>query len=69
MHPSELDIPNFFTDVSFHVSFHVKFGNMGCYDFSINNRSSQLSFGYVNFNVKYYILSQIFYKKIGCLEN
>ena len=24
-------------------------------------------FGYVTFNVKYYILSQIFYKKIGCL--
>ena len=37
MHPSELDIPNFFTDVSFHVSFHVKFGNMGCCDISINN--------------------------------
>ena len=24
-------------------------------------------FGYVTFNVKYYILSQIFYNKIGCL--
>ena len=24
-------------------------------------------FGYVTFNVKYYIMSQIFYKKIGCL--
>ena len=24
-------------------------------------------FGYVTFNVKYYILSQIFYKKIGWL--
>ena len=24
-------------------------------------------FGYVTFNVKYYILSQIFYKKIGCV--
>ena len=29
--------PDFFKDVSFHVSFHVKFGNMGCCDFSINN--------------------------------
>ena len=29
--------PNFFKDVSFHVSFHVKFGNMRCCDFSINN--------------------------------
>ena len=24
-------------------------------------------FGYLTFNVKYYILSQIFYKKIGCM--
>ena len=24
-------------DVSFHVSFHDKFGYMGCCDFSINN--------------------------------
>ena len=23
-------------------------------------------FGYMTFNMKYYILSQIFYKKIGC---
>ena len=29
--------PNFLNDVSFHVSFHVKFGYMGCCDFSINN--------------------------------
>ena len=29
--------PDFFKDVSFHVSFHVKFGYMGCCDFSINN--------------------------------
>ena len=28
---------DFFKDVSFHVSFHVKFGNMRCCDFSINN--------------------------------
>ena len=54
--------PNFFKDVSFHVSFHVKFGNMGCFDFSINN--PQHMFGYVTFKVKYYILSQIFYTKI-----
>ena len=27
---------NFFKDVSFYVSFHVKFGNMRCCDFSIN---------------------------------
>ena len=27
----------FFKDVSFHVSSHVKFGYMGCCDFSINN--------------------------------
>jgi hypothetical protein len=26
-------------------------------------------FDYVNFNVKYYILSQIFYKKIGWLPD
>ena len=25
-------------------------------------------FGYMNFNVKYYILSQIFYKKMGLLS-
>ena len=29
--------PDFFKDVSFHVSFHAKFGYMGCCDFSINN--------------------------------
>ena len=29
--------PNFFKDVSFHFSFHVKFRYMGCCDFSINN--------------------------------
>ena len=29
--------PDFFKDVSFHVSFHFKFGNMGCCDFSNNN--------------------------------
>ena len=27
----------FFKDESFHVSFQVKFGYMGCCDFSINN--------------------------------
>ena len=40
---------------SFHVSFQVKFGYMGCFDFSINNPQ--------NFNVMYYIFSQILYKK------
>ena len=29
--------PDFFKGVSFHVLFHVKFGNMRCCDFSINN--------------------------------
>ena len=29
--------PDFFKDVSFNVSFHIKFGNMRCCDFSINN--------------------------------
>ena len=29
--------PNFFIDVSFHDLFHVKFGYLGCCDFSINN--------------------------------
>ena len=29
--------PDFFKDLSFHVSFHVKFGIMRCCDFSINN--------------------------------
>ena len=29
--------PDFFKDVSFHVSFHVKFGYMECCDFSTNN--------------------------------
>ena len=29
--------PDFFKDVSFHVSFHVKFGYMRFCDFSINN--------------------------------
>ena len=29
--------PNFFKDESFNISFHVKFGYMGCCDFSINN--------------------------------
>ena len=51
--------PDFFKDVSFHVSFHVKFGNMGCCD------SIKHMFDYVTYNVKYYIFSQIFYKKIG----
>ena len=32
---------------------------MGCCDFSLNNPL----FSYVTFNVKHYILSQIFYKK------
>ena len=32
-------------------------------DFSINTQSSKLMFGYVTFDVKYYILSQIFYKR------
>ena len=30
-------LPEFFKDVSFHVSFRVKFGNMRCCNFSINN--------------------------------
>ena len=38
--------PDFFKDVSFHVSFHVKFGYMGCCDFSINNTLKHM-FGYV----------------------
>ena len=29
--------PDFFKDVSIHVLFHVKFGCMGCCDFSTNN--------------------------------
>ena len=29
--------PNFFKAVSFHVSLYVKFGNIRCCDFSINN--------------------------------
>ena len=29
--------PGFFKEVSFHVPFHVKFGNLRCYDFSANN--------------------------------
>ena len=29
--------PDFFIDVSFHVSFYIKFGYMGCCDFSSNN--------------------------------
>ena len=33
----EILSPDFFKDVSFHVSFHVKFGNMRCCYFSINN--------------------------------
>ena len=57
-------LPDFLKDISFHVSFHVKFGYMGCCDFSINSPQKHM-FGYVTFNVKYYILSQIFYKKIG----
>ena len=63
--------PDFFKDVLFHVSFHVKFGNMGCCNFSIANPQNTCLvtqgglLGYVTFNVKYYILSQIFYKKIG----
>ena len=36
-HRFSIHSPNFFKDVSFHVSFHVKFGNMGCCDFSIDN--------------------------------
>ena len=32
-----LQTPNFFKDVSFHVSFHVKFGYVVCCDFSIDN--------------------------------
>ena len=50
----------------FHVSHHVKFGYMGFCDFSINNPQTHM-FGYMNFNVRYYILSQIFYKRIGWL--
>ena len=29
--------PDFFKDVSFPVSFHIKFGYMGCFDFSNDN--------------------------------
>ena len=113
--------PNLIKGVSFHISFHVKFGNMRFCNFSINNPqnsclvtwlltwnitllsfhvslhvsfhvtfhvtfqvtfhvSSHVSFwfwcnvpskhmiGNVDFNVKDYILSRIFDKKIGCLS-
>ena len=51
--------PEFFKDVSFHVSCYVKFGHMGCCDFGINNPQNLCL---VTFNMKYYILSQIFYR-------
>ena len=54
--------PDFFKDASFPVSFHIKFGYMGCFDFSNDNLNDM--FGYVTSNMKNYILSQIFYKEI-----
>ena len=51
---------HFFKDVSFHVSFHVKSGYMGCFDFSINNLQNTCLVTWlltqnITFRVKYFI--------------
>ena len=56
--------PDFFKDVSFHVSSHVKFGNMGCFDFSINNpQNSCLVTWLLMWNVTFWVKYSI--KKLG----
>ena len=60
--------PDFFKDVSFHVSFHVKFGNLRCCDFSINNpQNSCLVMWLLTWNiifwVKYSIKNGWIYRK------
>ena len=56
--------PNFFKGVSFHVSFHVKFGNMRCCDFNINNpQNSCLDTWLSTWNITFWVKYSI--KKIG----
>ena len=56
--------PDFFKDVSFHVSFHVKFGYMGCCDFSINNpQNTCLVTWLLMWNITFWVECSI--KKIG----
>ena len=66
--------PDFFKAVSFHVvywplecnhQFHVKFGNMRCCDFSINNpQNSCLVTWLLAWNITFWVKYSI--KKIGC---
>ena len=61
--------PNFFKDVSFHVSFHVKFGNMGWRDFRINNpQNSCLVMWLLTWNITFWVKYSI--RKLGdCMPN
>ena len=55
--------------VSFHVSFHVKFGNMGCCDFSINNpQNSYLVTLLLTWNITFWVKYSL--RKLGvCWAN
>ena len=56
--------PNFLKDVSFHVSFHAKFGYMGCCDFSINNpQNTCLVTWLLTWNITFWVQCSI--KKSG----
>ena len=58
---------DFLKDVSFHVSFHVKFSYMGCCDFSINNpQNTCLVTWILTWNITFWVKYSI--KKSGeCL--
>ena len=56
--------PDFFKAVSFHVSFHVKFRNMRCCDYSINNpQNSCLVTWLLTWNITFWVKYSI--KKLG----
>ena len=56
--------PDFFIDVSFHVSFYIKFGYMGCCDFSSNNpQNTCLVTWLLTWNVTFWVKYSI--KRLG----